>query len=134
MSKPKQRLTRQRAAIGRVIQVANHPLSPREVLEQAHKAAGAVGLATVYRNLKLLVAQGVVKVIELPGENPRYESAKSAHHHHFQCTSCRRIYDVAGCPGNLRRLAPRGFTVEAHDVTLYGRCSECGKREARAGR
>ncbi len=29
-------------------------------------------------------------------------------------------------------LAPRGFQVEHHDVTLYGRCSDCGKREARA--
>ena len=81
-----------------------------------------------------LVAEGAVKVIELPGENPRYEVATSTHHHHFSCTSCHRIYDVAGCPGNLRRLAPRGFTVEDHEVTLYGRCSDCGKREVRAGR
>ena len=129
-----QRMTRQRAAISRVILRAKRPLSPREVLESARTAVRAVGLATVYRNLKLLVAEGAVKVIELPGESPRYELATSAHHHHFQCTSCHRIYDVAGCPGNLRRLAPRGFTVEAHDVTLYGRCSDCGKREARAGR
>ena len=67
-----------------------------------------------------------------PGESPRYEMRESAHHHHFQCTTCRRVYDVPGCPGNLRRLAPRGFTVEHHDVTLYGRCSDCGKRELRA--
>jgi Fur family ferric uptake transcriptional regulator len=128
------RMTRQRAAISRVIQRAKRPLSPGEVLEHARTAVRAVGLATVYRNLKLLVEEGAVKVIELPGENPRYELATSAHHHHFQCTSCQRIYDVPGCPGNLRRLAPRGFTVEDHDVTLYGRCSDCGKREVRAGR
>ncbi|TMH66416.1 MAG: transcriptional repressor [Betaproteobacteria bacterium] len=129
-----QRMTRQRAAISWVIQGAKRPLSPREVLEQARSAVRAVGLATIYRNLKLLVAEGAVKVIELPGENPRYEVATSTHHHHFSCTSCHRIYDVAGCPGNLRRLAPRGFTVEDHEVTLYGRCSDCGKREVRAGR
>jgi Fur family ferric uptake transcriptional regulator len=129
-----ERMTRQRAAICLVIQAAKRPLSPREVLEQARAAVRAVGLATVYRNLKLLVAEGAVKVIELPGETPRYEAAPSAHHHHFQCTSCRRIYDVPGCPGNLRRLAPRGFTVEDHDLTLYGRCSACGKQQARVGR
>jgi Fur family ferric uptake transcriptional regulator len=91
-------------------------------------------MATVYRNLKLLAAEGAVRAITLPGESPRYEMVEPGHHHHFQCTTCRRVYDVPGCPGNLRRLAPRGFTVEHHDVTLYGRCSDCGTTEARATR
>jgi Fur family ferric uptake transcriptional regulator len=129
-----QRKTRQRAAIRRAIQAAKRPLSPREVLEQARLAVRATGLATVYRTLKLLVAEGSVHAISLPGEAPRYEAAKLKHHHHFQCTRCQRIYDVPGCPGNLRGLAPRGFTVVDHDLTLYGRCSACGKRELRATR
>jgi Fur family ferric uptake transcriptional regulator len=41
---------------------------------------------------------------------------------------------VPGCPGDLHRLAPRGFTVEQHDVTLYGRCRDCGRRGMRASR
>jgi Fur family ferric uptake transcriptional regulator len=129
-----ERATRQRDAIKSIIQASRRPLSPREVLEGARTAVRALGLATVYRNLKLLVAEGTVQVITLPGESPRYEMKESGHHHHFQCTTCRRVYDVPGCPGNLRRLAPRGFTVEHHDVTLYGRCSDCGKRELRASR
>jgi len=129
-----QRKTRQRAAIWRAIQAAKRPLSPSEVLEQARLAVRATGIATVYRTLKLLVAEGSVHAISLPGEAPRYEAAKLKHHHHFQCTSCQRIYDVAGCPGNLRRLAPRGFTVVDHDLTLYGRCSDCGKRQLRITR
>lgn len=127
-------MTRQRAAISLVIQAAKRPLSPQEVLQKARAAVRALGMATVYRNLKRLVAEGTVQVIILPGESPRYEMGESVHHHHFQCTTCRRVYDVPGCPGNLRRLAPRGFTVEHHDVTLYGRCSDCGKRELRAAR
>jgi len=123
-----QRRTRQRAAIDSVLRKAKRPLSPREVLEQTRVAVRAVGLATVYRNLKLLVAEGSVRSISLPGEAPRYEAARHDHHHHFQCTRCHRVYDVPGCPGNLRRLAPRGFTVEEHEVTLYGRCAECRQR------
>ena len=129
-----ERSTRQRDAIRQVIGAAKRPLSPQEVLEGARATVRAVGLATVYRNLKLLVAEGSVQVITLPGESPRYETRQAAHHHHFQCTACGRVYDVPGCPGNLRRLAPRGFSVERHDVTLYGRCSDCGKRESRAAR
>ena len=129
-----ERATRQRDAIRSVIQAAKRPLSPAEVLEGARAAVPALGMATVYRNLKLLVAEGIVQVITLPGDSPRYEMRDSAHHHHFQCTTCRRVYDVPGCPGNLRRLAPRGFSVDHHDVTLYGRCSNCGTQEARATR
>ena len=125
------RMTRQRAAISSVIRGAKRPLTPQEVLSGARGAVRALGMATVYRNLKRLAAYGAVRVITLPGESPRYETAVSAHHHHFQCTACRRVYDIPGCPGNLRRMAPRGFRVERHDVTLYGRCSDCSKRERR---
>ena len=131
---PAERATRQRDAIKAVIRAAKRPLSPQEILDGARAAVRALGMATVYRNLKRLVAEGAVQVITLPGEIPRYEVTEAAHHHHFQCTTCRRVYDVPGCPGNLRRLAPRGFRVEHHDVTLYGRCSDCGEREARAAR
>ena len=129
-----ERATRQREAIRVAIRTAKRPLSPQEVQDGARHLVSGLGMATVYRNLKLFVADGSVQVITLPGEAARYELREAAHHHHFQCTTCRRVYDVPGCPGNLRRLAPRGFSVEHHDVTLYGRCSDCGKRELRAGR
>lgn len=122
-----ERETRQREAIRAVIEAARRPLSPQEVLDLAR--------ATVYRNLKLLVAEGEVQAISLPGDSPRYELAHSPHHHHhFQCTACLRVYDIHGCAGNWRQMAPRGFRVERHHVTLYGRCSDCGPREARAAR
>jgi Fur family ferric uptake transcriptional regulator len=104
------------------------------VLDVARGTVNALGIATVYRTLKLLVAEGAVEVITLPGESPRYEMAASLHHHHFQCNACRRVFDVPGCPGDFHLLAPRGFSVERHDVTLYGRCPGCTKRRKRASR
>ena len=127
-----ERKTRQRDAIRSAIQGSKRPLLPQEILTKARTVAPGIGLATIYRNLKSLVADGSVQVITLPGDSPRYESAQTDHHHHFQCTACERVYDVPGCPGNLRGLAPRGFTVERHEVTLYGRCSDCGKHASHA--
>ncbi|HSS69369.1 MAG TPA: transcriptional repressor [Casimicrobiaceae bacterium] len=129
-----QRETRQRLAIRSVLRGAKRPLSPHEVLAQARLAVRAVGMATVYRNLKRLVAEGTVHVIHLPGESPRYEPSSLAHHHHFQCTRCDRVFDVPGCKGTLRHRLPSGFTVEHHDVTLYGRCADCKAHERRAPR
>ena len=42
-----------------------------------------------------------------------------------RCRECQRVFEVEACPGNLASLAPPGFTVEDHDLTLYGRCSDC---------
>ena len=129
-----ERTTRQRDAIRSVIEAAKRPLSPREVLDAARLEVRALGIATVYRNLKLLLAEGLVEAIALSGDSPRYEVARPGHHHHFQCTTCRRVFDMEGCPGDLRRLAPRGFRVEHHEVTLYGRCADCGPPHARTAR
>ena len=128
-----ERSTRQRDAIKSVIAAATRPLSPYEVLDAARLKVRALGIATVYRNLKLFVAEGTVRSVSLPGgEGARYEMKEMAHHHHFQCTTCTRVYDVPGCPGNLRRLAPRGFRVDHHDLTLYGRCPDCAKAQLRS--
>jgi Fur family ferric uptake transcriptional regulator len=129
-----ERFSRQRAAIRDAIDQAQRPLSPQEVLDAAQRAVAGLGLATVYRNLKQLLEAGEITAVTLPGESPRYEVAQHAHHHHFQCDACHRVFDVHGCPGDLARLAPPGFTVDRHEITLYGRCSDCrpGSRGSRA--
>lgn len=129
---PMERSTRQRAAIRAAIDASVRPLSPQEVLEVAQAEVPALGIATVYRNLKLLVDAQEIVVVTLPGESPRYESTKHDHHHHFQCTDCKRVFDVHGCPGDMARLAPKGFSVERHELTLYGRCAECRSGRSRA--
>ena len=126
-----ERSTRQRTAIREAIVSAERPLLPQEVLLAAQVEVPALGIATVYRNLKVLVDEGELRVVNLPGENPRFEPAEHQHHHHFQCTQCQRVFDVHACPGNLAALAPTGFTVEDHDLTLYGRCKDCQPRARR---
>jgi len=120
-----ERNTRQRAAILDAISRAGRPLLPKEILQLAQRALPGLGIATVYRNLKALLAEGQLKVVDLPAENARFEMAGGRHHHHFQCTRCQRVFDVDACPGDLSGLAPPGFAVEDHDLTLYGRCKDC---------
>lgn len=124
-----ERVTRQRCAIASAIDDANRPLSPLEVLEIAQKSVQGLGIATVYRNLRLLVDEARIAPVYLPGESPRYESAAHAHHHHFQCTACSRVFDVHDCPGDLAGLAPEGFVVQRHELTLYGHCPDCASAQ-----
>lgn len=121
-----ERSTRQRTAIRTVIDEAGRPLSPQEVLDGARGHVSALGMATVYRNLKLLLDEGVIQAVNLPAENPRYESVHvEHHHHHFQCRVCGRVFDVHACPGSMEKIVPNGFVLEHHELTLYGTCAEC---------
>ncbi|HKX40888.1 MAG TPA: transcriptional repressor, partial [Burkholderiaceae bacterium] len=49
---------------------------------------------------------------------------------------CDRVYPLHACPGSMQELAPKGFLVESHEITLSGVCADCrqggGKAKARA--
>lgn len=122
-----QRNTRQRDLIREAIARAGRPLSPREIHAQARRRLPGLGIATVYRHLRQLVEEGWLVPVELPGEAARYERSGKAHHHHFRCRRCRRIFELEGCALKTRRLAPPGFVVEDHEVVLYGLCERCAR-------
>ncbi|WP_031500035.1 Fur family transcriptional regulator [Bryobacter aggregatus] len=120
-----QRNTRQKAAIREVFSLIDRPLGPQEVLENASSHTKGLGIATVYRNIKALVEEGWLTAVDLPGEPSRYEVAGKAHHHHFHCQSCKKVYEVPGCPIQVKPHLPSGFQVTTHEVVLYGHCDLC---------
>lgn len=120
-----ERKTRQRDVIWDVIRTAGRPLSAREMLEAGKAQIERLGIATVYRTINLLVDEGRLVPVEIPGKTARFEPAGLKHHHHFYCRDCHRVYELEGCPLGTRVAAPKGFDVEAHDLTLFGRCASC---------
>ena len=136
------RTTRQRTAILQALQASRRPLNPPEVLNLARAAVPGLNLSTVYRQLGALLAEGRVDKVTLPGDSARYEApcalvsasrrpspagqgSGGHHHHHFLCSACDRAFPIHACPGPMAHLAPQGFQVDAHDLTLYGRCGDC---------
>ena len=126
MRAPSERQTRQRQAIRDAIADAGTPLSPREVFEHAQTRVEGLGMATVYRTLRLLVESGIIVPVEIPGDSPRFELTGKGHHHHFFCRRCERVFEVDGCPGDFATLAPKGFTLDGHELVLFGTCASCG--------
>ena len=120
-----ERNTRQRGAIRRAFQRTNRPLGTDEVLSVARSEVGGLGIATVYRNIRALVDEGWLAVVELPGVPPRYEINGKPHHHHFVCRACNRAYEVQGCLTSIDTMVPKGFLVEHHSLVLSGRCEDC---------
>jgi len=120
------RETPQREAVRRAFEHAGRPLSADEARELADADQPGIGAATVYRAINQAVQDGLLKAVALPGETTaRYELASLGHHHHFECLACHKVYDIEGCPGGIKSLLPEGFTLEQHDLTLFGKCKEC---------
>jgi Fe2+ or Zn2+ uptake regulation protein len=123
------RLTGPRRVVLEVVRgTASHPTA-EAVHRLVQRRLPRVSLGTVYRNLRLLVSQGLVN--ELPGPQARFDG-NTSEHHHFTCLGCGRIVDVAGPltePHSrvlCRRVAAQGgFSVIHHRIEFYGRCAEC---------
>jgi Fur family ferric uptake transcriptional regulator len=122
-----QRDTVQRRAIRRSLEESGRPLGALEVLQSSRRHAPGLGIATVYRALKALGAEGEVATVEIPGEPPRYEASGKGHHHHFLCGRCGKVYELGGCLGGLKGLLPRGFKMSSHELLLHGRCPACAR-------
>ena len=120
------RKTSQRDAILRVIQRARGPLGVQEILHRAKRGVPSLGIATVYRNIKLLLESGQIRAVTLSDGQTRYEAAGLCHHHHFHCRVCDQVFDLEHCPVSIGKHAvPAGFRVEDHELTLHGVCPGC---------
>jgi Fur family ferric uptake transcriptional regulator len=126
-----ERRTRQRDAILRAIRDAHGPLTVNAIHERARAEINALGLATVYRTIRLFLDAGEIRAVTLLDGQVRYESADLEHHLHFRCRGCERVFDLPICPCSIPNGAtlPEGFYVDDHEVILHGLCPDClGKR------
>jgi Fur family ferric uptake transcriptional regulator len=138
---PRERQTRQRDALLQALQGSARALTPAELCALAQQQVATLNLSTVYRQLNALQELGVVTRVDLPGQSARYEAACAHHHdvhgdhdhhHHFHCTQCDRVFPIHACPGTMDELAPPGFRVQRHDLTLHGLCADCGQAQVRS--
>lgn len=120
-----ERNTQQRQAILHTFEKARRPLSVNEVLELAQQRCPGLGIATVYRNLKALMAEQKLLCVDLPGGMVLYELPHLDHHHHFSCLGCRKVFDIHACGLNFQSLIPPGFQLQEHEIVLSGFCNSC---------
>ena len=101
------RPTRQRAALAELMSTTSEFLSAQDLHSKLQSRGDSVGLATVYRNLQAMAADGDVDVLRTDDGECVYRScATDAHHHHLVCRECGRTVEVEG-PA-VERWATRG--------------------------
>jgi len=120
------RLTRPRRLILDTVRNSDAHPSVAAVYRLVRRRLPRVSLATVYRNLRMLAAEGLLSErADVAGM--RFDGNIDPHDH-FTCVACGRIYDVPAVTerGVRARVASRtGFEVLTQRVEFYGRCGAC---------
>jgi Fur family transcriptional regulator, ferric uptake regulator len=119
------RKTSQRTALENVFDKEDRPLGVEEILKSGREFVGSLNQATVYRNLKTMVEKGALRQVSHPVSGILYERTGKAHHHHFHCRLCDRVFELPGCALNNESAAPKDFITEDHEIFLFGVCPSC---------
>ena len=119
------RKTIQKETIKQVFQRSDQPLGIEDILCKGRERVPALNRTTVYRNIKLLMEEGLLLRINHPILGILYERAGKTHHHHFYCRICDKVFEVPGCTLNEINRIPKDFFAESHEVFFSGICSSC---------
>jgi Fur family peroxide stress response transcriptional regulator len=124
------RLTPQRLAVIRAFAAGRHP-SAEEVHTALARDWPSMSLATVYKTIALLKAQGLILEIDFGAAEHRYDILKPNPHPHAVCLRCGAVAD----PGDadltaLTAQAARdtGFEITSLRLDFFGLCPECRGR------
>lgn len=122
------RRTRQRElVVGTFFSLGGH-VSARDLHRETRKRGGRIGLATVYRVLKLLREAGLAEERRFTEDQTLFEPTPPRHHDHMICARCGTIaeFENAEIEALQEQVARRaGFRILWHKLELYGRCRAC---------
>lgn len=124
------KVTPQRRIILQVLADSSRHLSAEEIAEQVKKIEAGISVATVYRNINLMVELGIVSKLDLHDGPARYE-LNQGHNHHLVCLGCGIAVKLDVCPmqDEIRKvIQENGFEVESHHFEITGYCRECQAR------
>lgn len=123
------KLTPQRMAILRVLEHSDQHLTAEEVADQLAGQGRGVSVATIYRNLNLLVDLGLASKLELHDRPARFELNRG-HNHHLVCLGCGSVIKLDLCPmqGLIDDIIrEQEFLVCQHHFEITGYCRTCRK-------
>ncbi len=94
----------------------------------------SIGLATIYRTLKILTASGLALERHFNDGFTRYElcDTDSAHHDHIVCVACDKVEEFEN--DEIEELqkkiaAQYKFKMIDHKLEIYGLCRDCASEK-----
>ena len=119
--------TFQRMTMLKAIEHYGH-MSNEDIYTEVIKAHPSLSLATVYKNIILMVVKGVLVEVPIAGRKSKYELCKDDHIH-LVCTECGEVKDkphMQETDNVLHSLTTtEHFKLEKQQINLYGVCEKC---------
>lgn len=124
--------TFQRMNILNIIEKRGH-ISVEDIYDEVIKIHPSISLATIYKNIILMMEKGVLVEVPIAGSKAKYELAKTDHIH-LVCTECGSVEDqecMEATDKVLHELTNKEhFILNKRQINLYGVCSSCQKKVA----
>ena len=124
--------TFQRMNILEVIEKSGH-MSVEDIYEEVTKVHPSLSLATIYKNIILMMEKGVLVEVPIAGKKSKYELSK-VDHMHLICTECGEVEDIS-CLDSADKILDalteqEHFKLNKRQINLYGVCEKCQIQEA----
>jgi Fe2+ or Zn2+ uptake regulation protein len=124
------RATKQRLLFISTLAKAEHPLLIQEIVDEI--GPGSMDQVTIYRMVDAFKKAGIVREVNLRGDNPRYELEDEHDHHHIVCTDCGRVEDFTEhtherVEKHVLARSKKFKKITGHAFDLYGLCNTCAR-------
>ncbi len=116
------KMTEQRRIIARVISNATDHPDVEEVYKRASKLDNTIGIATVYRTVRLFEENGIIEKHDFGDGRARYEEVSEEHHDHIINVKTHEIiefYDAEVEKLQEKIAEKHGFKLVGHKMELY---------------
>ena len=107
-------------------------LSGQELHRLLINKGKSMGLTTVYRNLQILLKQGLIRSRHLPTGEVLYTPV-DRDIHHLTCVQCGETSKLEGCPVesiHTPKKNPKKFQLLFHTLEFFGLCQNCYQQES----
>ena len=129
MSRSQPKTTDRQKQLLEELQKCDDELTSQELYRSLHAGEFSMGLATVYRNLQVLVKLGLVRSRHLPTGEVLYAPVERDIHH-LTCVSCGETTRLEGCPVKTMKIpkkTSKKFELLFHTLEYFGLCQVCSK-------
>ncbi len=117
--------TPQRLEITNVLYVQGHA-TIETLYETMIKKFNSVSLATIYKNVNLMMENAFIQEVKIPRSKSVYELTKESHSH-MVCSDCGEVQDVSvDLDAIVNQVSKEtAFNVDSTNLVLSGKCQNC---------
>ena len=121
--------TPQRIAITEALDAYGH-LSVDQLYALLKKRFNSLSLATIYKNINIMMENAFVSEVKLPEQKSVYELTKESHAH-LQCKECHNVWDIHLDLDDVVKSASKNstFQIESANLVLTGICEHCQNKQ-----